>query len=293
MVHSLLLVVLSALVCASLVSSQEYYYCADVSVAAGGGVSTTSQGYFSMKIGEGYSKYAFSVDLSAVDNCDFSVYPTVAYHIHTNTFVNSCTDTNGHYDPSLACSEKSQAHATSCTQLSRTSASGYVYTCSATAGTVTYSTPTGGCEVGDLSGKLGKITLPASKVAASSQVYTDYVPPYNYNYGQATTGVTSGWASIVFHCGDAAGTRIACGNFALTTQSGTASCGNFDADAWVQNESCDNNDDNADLSEAGFDALVAVVVLGWVLVAVLFVYACFCRGPLSGDAKPMMNSNSA
>lgn len=292
MVQFLQFLVLSVLVCVVQVSAQEYFYCAPVNVATGEGVSTSTQGYFSMKIGEGYSKYAFSVDLSAVDNCDFSLYPNVAYHIHTNTFANSCTETNGHYDPSLACSEKSQEHATSCTQLSRTSASGYVYTCSATAGTVTYSTPTGGCEVGDLSGKLGKIALPANKVAASSQVYTDYVPPYNYNYNQATASVTSGWASIVFHCGDTAGTRIACGNFALTTQSATSTvCEDFDSDAWVQNESCDNDDENVDLSEAGFDALLAVLVVGWVIVAVLFVYACFCRGPRSDDAKPMMSSH--
>lgn len=290
--QSLHILVLAALAGVFFVTGQEYYYCADVNVAtAAGGISTSSNGYFSMKIGEGYSKYGFSVDLSDVPTsvCDFSVYPAVAYHIHTNAVATTCTDASGHYDPNLACSEKSQAHGTSCTQLARTSADGYVYTCTATAGTVTYSTPTGGCEVGDLSGKLGKVTLPTTKVAASSQIYTDYVPPYNYNYGQATEGITSGWASIVFHCGDAAGTRIACGNFELTEGS-TAAC-SFDADAWVQNESCDSDDD-MNISESGFDALLAFFVIGWVLVAVLLVWGCFCTGK-SAEQTPMVNNSQA
>lgn len=147
--HSLVLAALAGLF---LVHGQETYYCADVNVAtAAGGISTSSNGHFSMKIGEGYSKYDFSVDLSDVPTsvCDFSVYPAVSYHIHTDTVATSCGNANGHYDPNLACSEKSQAHATYCNQLNRTSADGYVYTCTATAGTVTYATPTGSCEVGD------------------------------------------------------------------------------------------------------------------------------------------------
>jgi hypothetical protein len=93
-----LLFVVSVIAIGLVSGSNENYYCASIGVAQAGSVSTTSAGSFAMKIGDGYSKYYFSVDLSGVDNCDFSLYPTVSYHIHTY----SVTDANA--ATTLSCS---------------------------------------------------------------------------------------------------------------------------------------------------------------------------------------------
>jgi hypothetical protein len=302
MIYSVIL--LGVLSIVAKVSTQEAYYCADVGVTVGGSVPSTSQGYFSMKIGEGYSKYEFSVDLSGTDVCDFTTYPNVAYHIHTYAVDNpalvpesACGNTAGHYDPTLACSEKSQAHGTSCTDLGRTSALGYTYTCAAAAGTVTYAAPTGQCEVGDLSGKLGKVAITADGIVASSQVYTDYQPPFTYNFNTPTVNVTAGWASIVFHCGDAGGTRIGCGTFTLLDSSTESTICNFDSDVWVNNESCpyveDGDDDGMKVSKPAYGAIIAFLVIGWVAAIGLGMWYCVLAGAKgSGEKAAMMNSSA-
>lgn len=286
--------------------AQENYYCANVGVTVGGSVPSTTQGYFSMKIGEGYAKYSFQVDLSAIDTdtCDFTSFPTVAYHIHTYSItnpsatpVNGCGNTAGHYDPTLACSDKSQANGGYCTSLSRTSAAGYVYTCSAPAGGLTeYTTPTGGCEIGDLSGKLGKVAVTSGMAIASTQVYTDFQPAFTYNYNTATKNVTTGWASIVFHCGNSAGTRIACGDFQLTALADATNIAcDFSGAAWVNNESCPANpdsngddDDGTSLPTSAFAGIIAVLVIGWVAALSLGAWILLC----GGAKAPMTNSSS-
>lgn len=286
----------------SLVVAQESYYCANVGVMVGGSVPATTQGYFSMKVGQGYAKYAFDVDLSTNDLCDFNTYPTVSYHIHTFSLtnptanpVNSCANTEGHYDPTLACSSKSQEAAGSCTYLGRTSTDGYTYACTApAAGLTEYTTPKGECELGDLSGKLGKVTVSAEGTVASTQVYTDFEPVYNYNFNQATTAITSGWASIVFHCGDATGTRIACGDFELTAATEDSAC-DFSGDAWVNNESCPSSDDDDDgetLTKPEFAGLLAVLAVGWAVAIALCAWTFLCAGRGSGESAPMMGSRA-
>lgn len=279
-------------------SASESYYCASVNVAVGGTVSTESDGFFAMKIGDGYAKYNFNVDLSGTDVCDFTTYPMVSYHIHTYTVnnsavdpVNSCANTQGHFDPSLACSEKSQAHAGSCTTLGRINADAYVYTCTAAAGTVAYTNTGANCEAGDLSGKLGKVApSTTTHVAASTQVYTDYMPPYNANYRTDST-LTTGWASIVFHCGDSAGTRIACGNFQVVPNgySEDSLC-SFDGDAWVNNESCNDDDDGIALQTGEFAIVITVLVVGWVIAMLLCAMRFFWSKPNgSGDTARLTN----
>jgi hypothetical protein len=187
----------------------------------------------------------------------------------------------GHFDPNLACSEKSQSHSDNCALLNRTAATDYTYTCTAAAGGVTtYSNPTGNCEVGDLSGKFGKITLPSNKKATASAILTDFLPPYALNY-DLNTAISTGWYSMVFHCGDQSGTRIACGDFQVTD--GTTNKCNFDSSDWVQNEDCsaenaDDDDDDYDgkISQSGLNILAAFFAIGWAAAIGLTVYIVAC-----------------
>ena len=291
------------LTCSTLIASvwsEENYYCANIGVTVGGSVPNTNEGYFAMKIGDGYAKYSFSVDLSGTDACDFNTYPTVSYHIHTYSITNpsanpqtACGNAAGHYDPNLACGEKSQSHSTLCNDIQRTSADGYTYSCSTT-GATSYADPTGGCEVGDLSGKFGKLTL-TNGVASSTQVYTDYLPAYAYNYNNPTVNITSGWASIVFHCGDSAGTRIACGDFALTTTTTStttnANC-DFTSTAWVNNEQCEETDDGVNVSQSEYNTVIAFLVLGWAIAVIncLLILYYFYKKKKNEENTSMMRS---
>lgn len=199
------------------------YFCADIQTAADGTLSNKTRGHFSLSVNKGRSKYLFEVNLSDVTNCDFNLYPTVAYHIHTFSVQNpekipirSCSNTGEHYDPNLACGEKSESHTTRCTHLNRTAAAGFDYRCITNSNLEEYVKPTGVCEVGDLSGKFGRIKVGADQIAKSNKVYKDLLPPYVYNFRNPTANITEGWASVVFHCGDPPGTRIACGDFYKT-----------------------------------------------------------------------------
>jgi hypothetical protein len=277
--------------------ADESYYCANVGVQLAGTVPTTSQGTFSLKVGEGYAKYNFKVDLSTSDTCDFTLYPMVGYHIHTFSYADptsnpgtSCGYTGGHYDPGLACSAKSESANEYCTMLGRTSGDDYHYNCSTTAdGRTQYMNPSGTCELGDLSGKFGVTKTSNGKVAAS-QVYTDYDPLYNVNFMKGTQNVTSGWTSIVFHCGDPAGTRIACGDFQLT-DADDETC-DFTSSEWSTVEACSNSDDNKKLSNTEFIVVMIVLSVGWALAIALCIYAAVGRSDPErhGLNSPMMRS---
>ena len=199
-------------------------YCAPVSVETAAGLDNAVSGYFSARIVNGLAKYAFSVDLSKVTNCDFTAFPQVLYHIHTNSVYDatktptmSCTNAGFHYDPDLACSPDSAASSTYCPALNRTLAQGYTYNCSAAAEVPFYDTPTGRCEVGDLSGNLGLVPVSATMNVRPTVPLFDAQPPYVYNFNRSTADISAGWRSIVFHCGDATHTRIACGDFQMNS----------------------------------------------------------------------------
>lgn len=199
------------------------YYCADVRVVEAKTLKKHATGKFSMIINSGHATYSFRVNLSGVTNCDFNQYPTVAYHIHSfsvsgpkNKATPSCANAGEHYDPNLACSEKSEAHLTLCGDLNRTAKDGYNYHCVSIPPVFYYNIPTGRCEVGDLSGKFGRVAVSADGVVQSADCLVDLLPPYAYNFRNPTANITEGWASIVFHCGDPPATRIACGDFCMT-----------------------------------------------------------------------------
>jgi hypothetical protein len=170
---------------------------------------------------------------------------------------------------------------------------------------VTYANPTAQCEVGDLSGKLGKVAITADGIVASSQVYTDFEPPFTYNFNNPTMNITAGWASIVFHCGDAGGTRIGCGTFNLLASSTDSTTCDFSGDTWVNNESCpttddagtngsggDDDDNDVSVSKPAYGVLIAFLVLGWVAAIGLGLWFCVFGGAKgTGDKAAMMNSS--
>lgn len=184
-----------------------------------------AEGYLQATFTPGNVAYSYQLDLTQFD-FDTAIGPNgvntcslengLAWHIHTN-WTNpmqysaagpaGCTSTGGHYDPNFACSSKSQSASTDCVALNRV-APDYVYECSPTAySQMHYSY----CETGDLSGKFGKAmeTKPGSLLFKHTDPFTDVQPVYGINYMSADD-LSNQWASVVFHCGDAAGTRLVC-----------------------------------------------------------------------------------
>jgi hypothetical protein len=215
---SFVLLAVSALLLVSVATCQNF--CAKVYIGQNNSMAGNSSGYFWMSLFEGTGLYHFDVNLNSVRNCDFSMYPNVAYHIHTNlvndstkTPARSCSNAGYHYDPNLACGKDSAARETYCPALNRTHDQGYNYTCSSGLQVSTYLLPNGQCEVGDLSGKFGKIVFGADRVARSVANLTDALPPYVMNFRLPTPNFSAPWVSIVFHCGDPDATKIACGDF--------------------------------------------------------------------------------
>jgi hypothetical protein len=122
----------------------------------------------------------------------FHSYWTDTERVSTTT----CATAGGHYDPFLACGTSSEDKAGLCVSLNRTVDQGYTYGCSST----NYASGHHAlCEVGDISGKFGRM-MPDS---ADSRIFkgqlTDPNPPMDANFGTSDL-VAKPWASVVVHC---------------------------------------------------------------------------------------------
>jgi len=218
-----------------------YEFCAMIDATESGGTS----GYVSMSIADGVGRYSLYLDISSTPlpldagGRVCNVTQGLTYHIHSywnNIATNSAglsvcgTSTSGagnHYDPHLACGPSSQAQTQSqatfyspstflasplCPTLGRTSALGYAYACnSANYNAGLYDQ----CELGDLSGKFGKL-YPMKGSSIIKRTSVDFTPPYAMNYLE-TSKLAETWASIVVHCGQtypvANTARIVCAKF--------------------------------------------------------------------------------
>jgi len=171
---------------------------------------TGVSGQFNLKIKkENHASYQWSINANnfvSPNTCDLSA--GLSYHIHSfwnNNYKDSaifsdCGGPNlgGHYDPFLACSGATSSVA-ECAALGRRSDD---YSCDTTKylnGEYQF------CEVGDLSGKFGKM-MPNSAVDLTfeGEEILDYFGPlkanYDVNYDAPEEGITKSWVSIVFHC---------------------------------------------------------------------------------------------
>jgi hypothetical protein len=149
--------------------------------------------------------YDFSYQLNFTDYSGPTCNLTngLSYHIHSYWDDSaasgkgaSCAPnmTGGHYDPRLACNNATNEQA-ACIAANKTSSLGYTYLCTPE---VYHANPSA-CEVGDLSGKFGKI-YPYN----TSNTFTDTIPPLISDYMNPSGHI---WSSIVIHCGS---TRISC-----------------------------------------------------------------------------------
>jgi hypothetical protein len=120
----------------------------------------------------------------------------------------TCSDTGGHYDPYLACSGSSQDHADKCAKIGRTADQGYTYTCNPE---VYKSGHFSACEVGDLSGKFGRL-MPTNGTLVFQAEHIDLgISPAEVNYMSADA-TSNQWASVVIHC-PADSSRLMCSYF--------------------------------------------------------------------------------
>jgi hypothetical protein len=218
---------------------------------------------------DGEGEHTLELDLSGFtalpETCDIS--QGLTYHIHS--FWNDTSGTlsgdnaacgliatGNHYDPYLACGPNTEETA-SCTALGRVSP-GYTYPCSSVDyGNGQYSY----CEVGDTSGKFGKLFATDPDMDFFSADVSDPTPALIPDY-EAASQVSNQWASVVVHCGSS---RILCAKFLPIEDSAT--CGNYGASS--------NDDDETDLNflDLGetegallWSAIIVVCLLGGVFV---------------------------
>ena len=228
--------------------------------------SAQASGFISLNIDtSGQGQYFVQLDLSKVDlqglqpSCVLT--DGLTYHIHSywNNFGSETSaaggsncgvsNTGNHYDPSLACSAASQ-NLTACDRLSRF---GNIYDCQ-------FSTKPWTCEVGDLSGKFGKLTSSDNKIFTSSNFLIDNYPPYPQDYLVDDLPFWTMWASVVFHC---SGSRLLCAKFEETP---SASC--------IFPSTSSSDDDNGVYSkDKTKDYFIAMIVC--VIVAFLSLCGCF------------------
>jgi len=214
-----MLIFLINLTCAHCILAR-YFHFADIYVQSENSLDVFPSGQFIQNISSGCATYNFYANLTNVTTCDFDRYPQVSFHIHTKSIFNwrkagkrSCYHTGGQYDPNLACSESSESHQTLCPAINRTFAQGYHYTCVGSQYEYAYANPDGKCAVGDISGKLRLLTVPATRYIQFIRPFTDVLPVYVRNFNASTPGITHGWRSFVLQCGDPGHTPIACGDF--------------------------------------------------------------------------------
>eukprot|EP01041_Mallomonas_annulata_P008435 gene8435-17394_t len=216
-----IVIIFALLVGTHSVSAVPSNYCSYFSNNTAAGAS----GWFSLSLNNGSAKYDFFLDLTDFHTeCDLS--EGLQYHIHsywTNSSVSSSANdfcgksfTGGHYDPNLACGKSSEDSNNLCANINRTSSQGYSYACNPWD---FVDGDYGTCEVGDLSGKFGRIYPESydSKIFTSNITQSDYLPPYRNSF-ESTMGVLKPWSSIVFHC-NSNNKRLVCGQFLISNTS--------------------------------------------------------------------------
>jgi hypothetical protein len=171
------------------------------------------EGFFQMTMQNGYANYEYKVDLSTlVTSCDLS--QGLTYHVHTSwtdsasASTTTCGNAGGHYDPFLACGTSSEDKGSLCVQLNRTSSQGYTYPCSSA---LYLSGHHSNCEVGDFSGKFGRMMPSITNPMVFAGVSTDPMPPLDANY-ESADAVSKQWSSLVVHC-PADNARLLCAHF--------------------------------------------------------------------------------
>jgi len=213
-------------------------YCAVLDPSASSGAS----GYFGMVIDSvtGQATYGWNIDFNKFTPpaAPVSVVGGLPWHIHSywnnmggksSGDITTCVagNTGGHYDPNLACGTASQSATTLCSTLGRTVSNGYTYSCTAN----NYQKGQFGlCEVGDLSGKFGKLTYPPPNNVATrtgSNIYSDPSAAYVEDYLVANAGhtptptpngmnITLPWSSVVWHASNGP-ERVLCAQFVEDT----------------------------------------------------------------------------
>lgn len=218
---------------------------------------------------DGEGQHTLELDLT-----DFSAMPGtcdvaqgLTYHIHS--FWNGTSEalsgdnaacglafTGNHYDPYLACGPNTEEVA-SCAALGRVTPA-YTYPCTSAAygnGQYDY------CEVGDTSGKFGKLFATDADLKLFSADVFDPSPALLPDY-EAASQLSSQWASLVVHCGSS---RILCAKFLPVAAE--ASCGSFGSSS---NDDDETSLDFLDLGETEgallWSAIVVLCLLGGVFV---------------------------
>lgn len=171
-------------------------------------------GFFQMTFDSGSANYDFKFDLTGFETtCDLS--QGLTYHVHSfwtdetgRASTTTCGDAGGHYDPYLACGPSSQDGSALCPMLNRTADQGYTYACSSTEYAAGHHAE---CEVGDFSGKFGRMMPSIASPTTFIGLHVDPNPPMMANYG-TTDSVSNQWASLVVHC-PADNARLMCAQF--------------------------------------------------------------------------------
>jgi hypothetical protein len=170
--------------------------------------------FFQMSVDGGSASYEYKLDLSGLDTtCDLS--QGLTYHFHTywtddaaKASTSTCGDAGGHFDPFLACGPSSQDSAGLCPMLNRTADQGYTYPCTADRYASGHHAE---CEVGDISGKFGRMMPTVAGEKLFVGVASDPNPPIQSNFFMGD-GVAKQWASLVVHCPED-NARLVCAEF--------------------------------------------------------------------------------
>ena len=183
---------------------------------------TDVKGSFKINVKDnGNAHYKFKVNLNdfvSHNNCDIT--DGLTYHIHSywnDNYSSSAVGpdcgaeyTGGHYDPFLACGPAT-SNTDECGALARTKDDNYEYLCNPESHSRGEYQK---CEVGDLSGKFGKV-VPISPYNLIYEFESeDVFGPVKANFDvNEYDGITKSWASAVFHCSADGGSRQFCAKF--------------------------------------------------------------------------------
>lgn len=263
-------------------------YCANILP----GYTNGASGNVALQISEGSATYGLYLDLTNfTPNPSCNLTQGLNYHIHSywnnqtsssasNSFCGA-TNTGGHYDPNFACSPYSQNYSNACLDLGRQSP-GYTYSCSST---VYSEGKYSACEIGDISGKNGKL-MPkhGTLVFELSTPFVDYQPPYEVNYNAVDTNSLQ-WTSVVFHC-PATNGRLVCAKFSTAD---LTPCDSTFSTFSTNDDNNDNNDDKYSKHQLDMAVVASVLVcffVGLILGAIITRWCCRIAPSMSSsDSK--------
>jgi hypothetical protein len=127
------------------------------------------------------------------------------------------------------------------------------------------------CQVGDTSGKFGKLFAADTTNLLFSADEFDGSPALIPDYETASQ-LSNQWASVVVHCGSS---RILCAKFLPVSESAT--CGNYEPASATQDEDDDTTSEFLDLSKTAgallWSGVIVVVALGGLFVGYKFLHS--------------------